>query len=81
MLNLPSRRSCSVIYICECPESGELAYSLPSEYYIATYTLWENVKDDKMMKAWLKEAYQEVEKVSCGMYVADLDTDVRITKV
>jgi hypothetical protein len=81
MLSPPSRRSCSVIYICECFASGDLAYSLPSEYYIATYTVWEDPKIDPMMKAWLKKTYEEVEKVSLGMYVADLDTDVRITKV
>jgi hypothetical protein len=81
MLNLPSRRSSSVIFICETFGPGDLAYSLPSEYYIATYLVWGDAKDDEKHRSWLKQTYAQVAKVSCGMYVADFDADMRMTKV
>lgn len=80
MLNLPSRRSCSVIYICDTYPPGSLAYSLPTEYYIATYLLWSDAKDDEKHRVWLKDTYRKVAKVSCGTYVADFDADMRMTK-
>jgi hypothetical protein len=81
MLNLPSRRSSSVIYICETFAFGDLAYSLPSEYYIATYLVWADAKDDEKHREWMKQTYKGVAKVSCGTYVADFDADMRMTKV
>jgi len=81
MLDLPSRRSTSVIYICETLPSGTLTYSLPSEYYIATYLVWSDAKDDEMHRRWLKKTYKDVAKVSCGTYVADFDAEMRMTKV
>jgi len=81
MLNLPSRRSSSVIFICETFAPGDLAYSLPSEYYIATYLVWSHAADDEKHRSWLKQAYKGVAQVSCGIYVADFDADMRMTKV
>jgi hypothetical protein len=81
MLDLPSRRSSTVIFVCETFQPGDLAYSLPSEYYIATYLCWGRAKDDEKHRAWLKQAYQGVAQVSCGTYVADFDADMRMTKV
>jgi len=69
-----------VIYICETFQPGDLAYSLPSEYYIATCAVWSEAKDDDMVKSYMKKAYQGLEKVSLGMYVADFDADVRMLK-
>jgi hypothetical protein len=79
--DLPSRRSSSVIYICETFQPGDLAYSLPSEYYIATYLVWSEAKDDQKHNMWLKNAYRKVADVSCGTYVADFDANMRMTKV
>jgi hypothetical protein len=79
--DLPSRRSSSVIYICETFHPGDLAYSLPSEYYIATYIVWSDAKDDEKHNTWLKETYRKVADVSCGTYVADFDANMRMTKV
>ena len=79
--DLPSRRSSSVIYICETFQPGDLAYSLPSEYYIATYLVWSDAKDDEKHTTWLKETYRKVADVSCGTYVADFDGNMRMTKV
>jgi hypothetical protein len=81
MLNLPSRRSSSVIFICDSYPPGNLAYSLPTEYYVATYLVWSDAKDDEKHRIWLKDTYREVAKVSCGTYVADFDADMRMTKV
>jgi hypothetical protein len=79
--DLPSRRSSTVLFICETFQPGDLAYSLPSEYYIATYLVWSDAKDDEKHKTWLKEEYRKVADVSCGIYVADFDANMRMTKV
>lgn len=58
-----------------------MAYSLPTDLYIATYLVWTHAKDDKMMKDWLTKKYQAAQVVSNGIYVADFDADQRMTKV
>jgi hypothetical protein len=81
MLNLPSRRSTGFITPLEAILPGNLAYSLPSEYYVASYVVYDKAKDDEKMKLWLKKAYSIAEKVSVGTYVADFDAKQRMTKV
>ena len=79
--DLPSRRSSTCIYICDTFHFGDLAYSLPSEYYISTFLVWEDQRDDEKHRIWLKDTYTEVAKVSCGTYIADFDAEMRMTKV
>ena len=79
-MELPNRRSCSVIVNCGIT-TGNMAYSLPTDLYIATYLVWTQAKDDKMMKDWLTKKYQAAQVVSNGIYVADFDADQRMTKV
>jgi hypothetical protein len=80
MLDLPNRRSATTIYLCNSIATGNLAYSpLPSEYYVATYLIYDDAKDDEPMKTWPKSAYREAVKVSVGMYVADFDAEQRMT--
>ena len=80
MVDLPSRRSTGFIYPCETFAPGNLAYSLPSDYYVATYLVWSDAKDDQKMKSWLTKTFTEAKKVSLGTYVADFDADQRMTK-
>lgn len=58
-----------------------MAYSLPTDLYIASYLVWDHAKDDKMMKDWLTEKYSSAQRVSNGIYVADFDAEQRMTKV
>jgi hypothetical protein len=79
-MELPNRRSCGVIVNCGIT-TGNLAYSLPTDLYIANYLVWRDAKDDLMMKQWLTKVYERAQIVSCGIYVADFDADQRMTKV
>jgi hypothetical protein len=81
MLDLPSRRSTGFLTPLEAILPGNLAYSLPSEYYVASYIVYCDPKEDKRMKQWMKRAYDDAEKVSVGTYVADFDAEQRMTKV
>lgn len=81
MLDLPSRRSTGFITPLEAILPGNLAYSLPSEYYVASYVVYKDPKDDQRMKEYLSRVYDVAEKVSVGTYVADFDADQRMTKV
>lgn len=81
MLDLPSRRSTGFLTPLEAILPGSLAYSLPSEYYVASYVVYNDPKDDQRMKKYLSRVYAVAEKVSVGTYVADFDADQRMTKV
>jgi hypothetical protein len=80
-MDLPSRRSTGFLTPLEAILPGNLAYSLPSEYYIASYVVYSDPKDDKKMQQYLKKVYQVAEKVSVGTYVADFNAEHRMTKV
>jgi hypothetical protein len=81
MLDLPSRRSTGFLTPLEAILPGNLAYSLPSEYYVASYIVYRDPKEDNKMKKYMKDAYDDAEKVSVGTYVADFNAEQRMTKV
>jgi hypothetical protein len=61
--------------------TGDLAYSLPTDLYIANYLVWKSPSDDEKMKQWLRKAYAKVDTVTSGIYVADYDASQRETPV
>jgi hypothetical protein len=61
--------------------TGDLAYSLPTDLYIANYLVWKSPTDDGKMKEWLRKAYVKVDTVTSGIYVADYDASQRETEV
>ncbi|KAA8909856.1 hypothetical protein FN846DRAFT_898169 [Sphaerosporella brunnea] len=82
LCELPSRRSVGVVFIAETfPDEKKTAFSLPHQYYIATYTCWNDAALDAPMESWLKRTYEKVQRVGCGTYVADYDESLRHSKV
>lgn len=75
MCDLPTRTSFGVIYISDSiPRPGECAFSLPQRFYVSTFTGWtDRHANSDDMKQHMRRLYRQVEKVSCGMYVADYD--------
>jgi hypothetical protein len=57
--------------------TGDLAYSLPTDLFIANYLVWKSPNDDEKTKQWLRKAYSKVDTVSSGVYVADYDASQR----
>ncbi len=82
MCDLPTRTSVGCIYIGDTyPDVTQQSFSLPQQYYIASFVSTKEPAKDTEMKQWLLTAYKIAEKVACGMYIADYDYTYRKTKV
>ena len=58
----------------------DMALSMHSDHYFASYTIWENEEDDARCKAWVKRVTGNIAKYSDGAYLGDSDFQVRKTK-
>jgi hypothetical protein len=63
------------------PDENEHAFSLPQQYYIATFVGSSDPEKDAPLRQWTLNAYRKAETVSCGMYIADYDHTHRKTQV
>ena len=55
----------------------DMAFSLQSEIYLASYVLWEDPADDERHLAWLRDAMADLEPVTVGQYLGDSDLSRR----
>lgn len=55
----------------------DMAFSLQSEIYLASYVLWEDPADDERHLAWLRAAMADLEPVTAGQYLGDSDLSRR----
>ena len=60
--------------------SADMALSMQSDHYFATYTIWEDEKDDGKCQSWVRSIMTDVERYSVGSYLGDSDFQVRRTK-
>jgi FAD/FMN-containing dehydrogenase len=51
----------------------DMAFSLQSEIYLASYVAWEDPDDDERCISWLESAMADLEPVSVGQYIGDSD--------
>ncbi|XVU23549.1 FAD-binding oxidoreductase [Actinoplanes sp. CA-054009] len=51
----------------------DMAFSLQSEIYLASYVLWESPADDARFGGWQRDAMAELDPVSVGQYLGDSD--------
>ncbi|GAA4703008.1 FAD-binding oxidoreductase [Nocardioides conyzicola] len=54
-------------------ELPDMAFSLQSEIYLASYVLWESPEDDERCISWLEGAMADLEPVTVGQYLGDSD--------
>jgi FAD/FMN-containing dehydrogenase len=59
----------------------DMAFSLQSEIYLASYVLWEDPADDEANQAWLAGAMRDLEPVTVGQYLGDSDLSRRQVRV
>ena len=75
---LPNAKSFSLWYsqdpLIELPD---MAFSLQSPIYFASYVVWEDAADDARYRGWLAEVFTEVEPHADGAYLGDSDFQVR----
>jgi FAD/FMN-containing dehydrogenase len=59
----------------------DMAFSLQSEIYLASYVLWEDPAEDAAHQAWLATAMADLEPVTVGQYLGDSDLSRRQVRV
>ena len=55
----------------------DMAFSLQSEVYLASYVAWESPEDDDHCRSWLAGAMADLEPVTVGQYLGDSDLSRR----
>jgi len=58
----------------------DMAFSMQSEIYLASYVPWQDESDDQSGQAWLREAMTELQPVTIGQYLGDGDLSRRQLK-
>jgi FAD/FMN-containing dehydrogenase len=79
---LPSPKSFAIWFsMAPLRELPDMAFSLQSEIYTATYLVYENDADDAAHSDWLRDRMAELEPVTLGQYLGDSDLARREVKV
>lgn len=80
---LPHRKAFSLWYSM-APVSRrklpDMALSMQSDHYFATYVIWEHENDDERCQKWVRDIFQRVERYSEGAYLGDSDFQIRRTR-
>lgn len=58
----------------------DMALSMQSDHYFATYCVWENEDGDSACQGWVRDIFAQVEPHLIGSYLGDADFQVRNTK-
>jgi FAD/FMN-containing dehydrogenase len=58
----------------------DMAFSLQTEIYLASYVLWPDEADDEALLRWVEERMARLEPVTAGQYLGDSDLSVRQLK-
>ncbi len=78
---LPNAKAFSLWYsMAPLRALPDMAFSLQSDIYFASYVIWENKEDDEKNKTWLKNIMKEIEPVTVGQYLGDSDFTVHQRK-
>jgi hypothetical protein len=79
---LPTPKSFSIWFsMAPLRELPDMAFSLQSEIYNATYLVYEDPADDDRARDWLTERMAELQPVTVGQYLGDSDLAHREVKV
>ncbi|GGN31871.1 oxidoreductase [Actinoplanes campanulatus] len=62
-------------------ELPDMAFSVQSEIYLASYVLWEDPADDERCQEWLAGAMADLSPVAVGAYLGDSDLRRRPMRV
>lgn len=80
---LPHRKTFSLWYAmnpCSRRRIPDMALSVQSDHYFATYAVWEDQVDDLRCQTWVQKTMKPIEKHSVGAYLGDSDFQVRQTR-
>jgi FAD binding domain len=51
----------------------DMAFSMQTDIYFASYVLWEDAQDDEKNKVWQKNIMKHIEPITAGQYLGDSD--------
>jgi FAD/FMN-containing dehydrogenase len=78
---LPNHRAFTIWFsMAPLRELPDMAFSLQSEIYLASYVCWESPADDDRCTSWLEGAMADLEPVTVGQYLGDSDLGNRQVK-
>jgi hypothetical protein len=71
---LPNPKAFSLWYsMAPLRELPDMAFSMQTDIYFASYVLWEDAEDDEKNKIWLKNMMKHLEPITAGQYLGDSD--------
>jgi FAD/FMN-containing dehydrogenase len=79
--DLPTAKTFSLWYsMAPLRPLPDMAFSMQTEIYFATYVIWENAEDDAKNRAWTKGIMERIEPITAGQYLGDSDFTVHQRK-
>jgi FAD/FMN-containing dehydrogenase len=79
--DLPTPKTFSLWYsMAPLRALPDMAFSLQTGIYFASYVIWENEEDDAKNRAWLKGIMERIEPITAGQYLGDSDFTVHQRK-
>lgn len=71
---LPNEKAFTIWFSMAPPRDlPDMAFSVQSEIYLASYVLWTDPAEDEQHRAWLDRAMADLEPVTVGQYLGDSD--------
>jgi FAD/FMN-containing dehydrogenase len=71
---LPTKESFSILFgMAPLRELPDMALSLQTDFYFASYVIWKDEANDETSQTWLAEQMSRIEPVSNGLFLADAD--------
>ncbi|OAL54688.1 FAD-binding domain-containing protein [Pyrenochaeta sp. DS3sAY3a] len=78
LYELPTRLTTGTICPLDYyPDEADQALSLPQKCYVSAMNCWKDPERDAANDAWMQRVFERAEKVSCGIYVADVNEKAR----
>jgi FAD/FMN-containing dehydrogenase len=75
---LPNDRAFTIWFsMAPLRQLPDMAFSLQSEIYLASYVPWQDEADDESCQAWLRAAMTDLQSVTAGQYLGDSDLSRR----
>ncbi len=79
--DLPTPKTFSLWYsMAPLRTLPDIAFSLQTEIYFASYCIWEDAADDEKNKTWMHNTMQRLEPITAGQYLGDSDLTVHQRK-
>jgi FAD binding domain len=78
---MPTPKTFSLLYsMAPLRTLPDMAFSMQTEIYYATYVIWENETDDLKNQNWLNDILKNIKPITAGQYLGDSDLKIHHRK-